>query len=118
MTNDNSRIGAAHADVAHFSHDGYSAVIVKSVTADDLKSATLYDRGDEKLGSISDLTVSADGRITDAVVDIGGFLGIGAHAVSLPYADLTILRENGGDALRVYADTTQEKLKAMPRHVA
>ena len=118
MTNDNSRIGAAHADAAHFSHDGYSAVIATSVTADHLKSATLYDRGDEKLGSISDLTVAADGKITDAVVDIGGFLGIGSHAVSMPYADLTILRENGGDALRVYADISQEKLKAMPRHVA
>lgn len=118
MTDFNSHIGAAHAGGAHFSHEGYSAVIATSVTADDLKRATLYDHADEKLGSISDLTIDAGGGITGAVVDIGGFLGIGAHAVSMPYGDLTILRENGGDTLRVYADTTKEKLKAMPRHAA
>jgi hypothetical protein len=52
------------------------------------------------------------------VIDIGGFLGMGAHSVMLPFSQLTGLRENDGSDVRVHLDTTKDKLKAMPHHAA
>jgi hypothetical protein len=47
--------------------------------------ATVYNDGDERIGTISDLIVTPDGRISEAVLSVGGFLGIGAKLVGVPY---------------------------------
>ena len=60
--------------------------------------------------------VGTDGKITHAVVDVGGFLGIGAHSVLLPFRELHVLRATNGVDVRVHLDTTKEKLKAMPHY--
>ena len=99
-----------------FVRSGYDRAEVQDLTTDHLESATIYGRDDETIGSISALKVGTDGRITDAVIDVGGFLGMGAHSVLLPFSELTVLRATGGSDLRVHLDTTKEKLKAMPAH--
>ena len=38
-----------------------------------------------------------DGQITDVVVDVGGFLGIGEKPVAMTLTDLDILQQDGGD---------------------
>jgi hypothetical protein len=99
-----------------FARNGYDRADAKELTTADLESATVYGRNDETIGSISSLQVDHDGKITDAVIDVGGFLGLGAHSVQLPFSQLTVLRETNGSDMRVHLDTTKEKLKAMPHH--
>lgn len=99
-----------------FVRDGYDRAEIQDLTTADLESATVYGRDDETIGSISALKVGTDGKITDAVVDVGGFLGMGAHSVLLPFNQLTVLRATDGADIRVHLDTTKEKLKAMPHH--
>lgn len=99
-----------------FVRDGYDRAETHEVTTSDVESATVYGRNDETIGSVSSLKVGTDGKITDAVIDVGGILGIGAHSVLLPFDQLTVLRETNGSAVRVHLDTTKEKLKAMPHH--
>jgi hypothetical protein len=106
--------GGAYA----FARTGYDRALVHDLTTADLESAKVYGRDDETIGSISALQVGTDGRITDAVIDVGGFLGMGAHSVLLPFSRLTVLRETDGTDMRVHLDTTRDKLKAMPRHDA
>jgi sporulation protein YlmC with PRC-barrel domain len=48
----------------------------------------VFNRLGEKLGSVTDLVVDADGRITAAVVSVGGFLGLGEKEVAVPFASL------------------------------
>jgi len=114
-------VNTAHAAMGGgaygFVRNGYGRADTHELTAAKIESATVYGRDDETIGSVSSLKVSTDGKITDAVVDVGGFLGIGAHSVLLPFAQLTVLRETDGTDLRVYLDTTRDKLKAMPEHV-
>ncbi|PWK61474.1 PRC-barrel domain-containing protein [Roseicyclus mahoneyensis] len=116
-----------HATTAHgmatggaygFARDGYAKAHVHDLTTADVESAHVYGRDDETIGSISALKVGTDGKITDAVIDVGGFLGMGAHSVSIPFGQLTVLRETAGSDLRVHLDTTKEKLKAMPHYNA
>lgn len=99
-----------------FVRDGYDRADTKALTTSDIESATVYGRDDETIGSISSLKVGMDGKITDAVIDVGGFLGMGAYSVLMPFNQLTVLRETKGTDLRVHMDTTKDKLKELPNH--
>lgn len=99
-----------------FSRDGYERAEIDQVTTADIESATVYGREDEVIGSISSLKVDKNSKITDAVIDVGGFLGLGAHSVVMPFSAMTILRKADASHLRVNLDTTKDKLKAMPHH--
>jgi len=65
-------------------------------------------------------TASADtaqtGQITHAIVDVGGFLGMGEHRVAIPISDLAIY-SNGTDT-RVYLPWTKDQMKALPSYNA
>lgn len=101
-----------------FERDGYTRADHHRLTTDDIESATVYGRDDEKIGSVSSLSLDTEGRITEAVIDVGGFLGLGAHPVVMPFTDLTVLRQNSGSDVRVHLDTTKDRLLAMPQHTA
>lgn len=114
----NTPLGTTDGAAFGFVRDGYHRTETHDLTTTDVESATVYGRNDETIGSVSALKMGTDGKITDAVIDVGGFLGLGAHSVLLPFSQLTVLRETGGSDVRVHLDTTKEKLKAMPHHVA
>ncbi|MCM2563752.1 PRC-barrel domain-containing protein [Lutimaribacter sp. EGI FJ00015] len=99
-----------------FVRNGYDRAEPHDLTTTDVENATIYGRNDETIGTISSLEITSDGKISDAVIEVGGFLGLGAHSVLLPFEQLTVLRETDGSDLRVHLDTTKEKLKAMPQH--
>lgn len=101
-----------------FVRDGYSKANIKDLTTADVEKGTVYGRNDETIGSINSLKVGTDGKITDALIDVGGFLGLGAHTVRIPFSDLTVLRETNGSDVRVHLDTTKDRLKAMPHQDA
>lgn len=54
------------------------------------------------------------GRITHALLDVGGFLGMGQHRVAVPVSDLAVYG-NGSD-LRVYLPWSRDQLKALPAY--
>jgi hypothetical protein len=101
-----------------FARDGYAAAPVHDLSTDDVESAKVYGRDDETIGSISSLKLGSDGKLTHAVIDVGGFLGMGAHPVAIPFSNLTVLRETDGSDVRVHLDTTKDRLKAMPKHTS
>ncbi|MFC3057740.1 PRC-barrel domain-containing protein [Paenirhodobacter populi] len=83
------------------------------LTDDVLDGATIYGPNDEKIGHVSE--VHGAGASAQVVVDVGGFLGIGAKPVAIPARDLSFMRD---DEARVHAVTrwTKDDLKAMPEH--
>lgn len=87
--------------------DGY-------MTAENLEGARVYDSNDKWVGEISELVVGADGEITDAIVDVGGFLGIGEKPVALSLSDLQIMQQDGSEEVRIYTAMAEDELKAMP----
>jgi hypothetical protein len=99
-----------------FVRNGYDRAEPHDLTTADVENATVYGRDDETIGSISALKVGTDGKITHAIIEVGGFLGMGTHSVSLPFAELSVLREINGADLRVNLDTTKAKLEAMPQY--
>jgi hypothetical protein len=47
------------------------------------------DKG-EKIGKLDDVIVTANGQLSIATIEVGGFLGIGAHLVAIPMRQLQL----------------------------
>ena len=112
----NTQPGNGSGGAFAFVRKGYDRVEAHDLKASDIESANVYGRNDENIGTINALKLGSDGKITDAIIDVGGFLGMGAHSVVLPFSQLNIQRETGGSAVRVNLDTTKKQLQAMPQH--
>lgn len=97
-----------------FMREGYSPAEREVLTAERLTGARVYDANDNDVGEVGQLVLDADGQVNAAVIDVGGFLGMGEKPVSLDLSELTILRADAGDDLRVYVSQTKEELEAMP----
>lgn len=109
--------GAEAADVGMMAApamevEGYETVANNELTTDDITGAQVYSVNDEAIGEIGELVMSADGTLADAVIDVGGFLGLGAKAVAIPFDQLQVMR--GENDVRVYVDATEEQLTNMP----
>jgi len=91
-------------------HTHHVRLAPTELVPDMLEGATIYGPDDEKIGSVSHMH-GAD----QVVIDVGGFLGIGAKPVAVNAQDLDFMRGEGGD---VHAVTTwtKDELKAMPEH--
>lgn len=92
--------------------DGYLEAKIADLTAEDIQGTTVYGINDEAIGEVGSLIVSADGTIERAVLDVGGFLGLGEKKVAVTFDELRLLKGDGD--LRVYIDATQEELEAQP----
>ena len=98
--------------------DGFVVAEADFLTAEKLSGAAVYDSNDDRIGEVKDLLLTADGVATQAVIDVGGFLGMGEKPVALDLAQIDILREDAGEEVRVYLTMTKEQLESLPAFVA
>ena len=77
---------------------------------------TMRDQHDS-IGEINDLVVGADGRITHAVLGVGGFLGIGEKNVALPLGQVRLMRQSDGTLIG-FVTSTKAQLQEMPNFTA
>ncbi len=66
----------------------------------------------EKIGDVSDMLFDRGGKINTVVVGVGGFLGLGAKQVALPFETVTYSEQNGERQIMV--PLTKEALQAAP----
>jgi hypothetical protein len=65
----------------------------------------------ENIGEINNLLVDKDGRVTAAVIGVGGFLGIGEKDVAVPFNSLQLSNEADGT---ITLAATEEDLRNAP----
>lgn len=53
-----------------------------------------------------------EGQVTHAVIDVGGFLGMGEHRTAIPIQDLAIFRSTA--ETRIYLPWSREQLEQLP----
>lgn len=107
--------GAATATDGTALPEGYVAVDRTTLTAELLTGADVRDANDASIAEVSDLVLTSDGQVTDVVLDVGGFLGIGAKTVAIPMDRLTVAQADGG-AIRLWVDMSKEELEALPEY--
>ncbi|MDB5533984.1 MAG: PRC-barrel domain protein [Hyphomicrobiales bacterium] len=73
----------------------------------------VYDAREEKIGSINDLLIDpSNGKVTAAVIGVGGFIGIGEKNVAVPFQNVKISLKDNREWLVV--NTTKEELQSAP----
>jgi sporulation protein YlmC with PRC-barrel domain len=69
------------------------AVVAKGYRASKLIGSGVTNEKNEKIGSLDDIIIDQK-QVMFAVLQVGGFLGIGSHLVAIPYTNLQ-LSEDG-----------------------
>jgi sporulation protein YlmC with PRC-barrel domain len=92
------------------SRAGMSDVDRSSLTADQLVGIPVYGINDEQIGTISDVVLTPQGNSDAVIVDVGGFLGIGAKPVAIGFENLTFSTDTGGTRY-LFLNTSREQLE-------
>ena len=94
-------------------HSTHMALTSDELTATNLTDAVVYGADDAKIGTVSH--VHGFGAAVQVIVDVGGFLGLGAKPVALTTDQLTFMRAEDGS---VHAKTswTKDQVTALPEH--
>ena len=70
----------------------------------------------QDIGTIDDLVVNPDtGRVRFAVLDVGGFLGVDATKVVVPWGAIGLEKNKPGDAPSYVIDATKDRLDKAPK---
>ena len=72
----------------------------------------VYDPQDHKIGDIKDVLVDESGKVTALIIAAGGFLGMGAHDVAVPFSAVKGTKKDGKWYLTMNA--SKDALKAAP----
>ncbi len=66
-----------------------TVLVQRGFRASKLMKADVHNDRNEKIGKIDDFIVQPDGKLTTAVIDVGGFLGLASHRVAIPLSQLS-----------------------------
>jgi hypothetical protein len=80
-----------------------------------LLGRSVRDKAGDKLGQIVDILVNADGQATAAVIDFGGFLGVGSRKIAVDWHMLHFPEKMTDDSI-VTLDIDREQLAAAPQY--
>jgi hypothetical protein len=94
-------------------HSRHTRLSTTELSPTVLKGATIYDSADHKIGTVSH--VHGLGVASQIVVDVGGFLGMGAKPVAVPTNELNFMRDEKGEVHAV-TSWTKDQLEKMPEH--
>jgi sporulation protein YlmC with PRC-barrel domain len=89
-----------------------TAVPTNSSTVTNYYKQDVYDPSDTKIGTINDVLVDKDGRVTAFMIGVGGFLGMGEKDVAVPFAAVHGTEKNSKWYLTM--NTTKDALKSAP----
>jgi sporulation protein YlmC with PRC-barrel domain len=87
------------------------SMIKSGFRASKLIGSHVTNEKNEKIGEIDEIIIDASNKATFAVLEVGGFLGLGAHKIAVPYESLKI--DPAGKRIDL-PGSTKESLKALP----
>jgi PRC-barrel domain len=91
-----------------------SAEILDPLTVQAVLGREVRSAADEDMGRIVDIIVDRSSQVRAAVIDFGGFLGVGSRKIAV---DWSILRFGSGEkSNRVVVDLTRAQVKAAPEY--
>lgn len=103
----------------NMARDGYSEVEmadIQQLKSDEVEGSYVYGTNDETVGEIDALIMDTDGQVLEAVINVGGFLGIGEKPVKVAFDRIQVLKGEDGEDFRFYIESSEEKLEAMPEY--
>src|SRR5215471_2384145 len=89
-----------------------AAGTVGDLPASKLVGATVKNLDGKSVGKVGEVLLTGSGSVEGVIVDVGGFLGIGAHPVLIGWSDLTIKHEKG--VVEATTRMTRDQLDKLP----
>lgn len=77
---------------------------------------TVVNGQDESVGKINDLVMDEKGKVTAAVIGVGGFLGVGEKEVGVPIEAIEVRTDSEGQ-VQLVMQSTREELESAPAFV-
>jgi hypothetical protein len=90
------------------------AVLVDDEHLESILGKEIHTSSGETLGSITDVLVEADGSVRAAVVDLGGFLGVGVRKIAVAWSALHFIQ--GKSTLSAVLDMSKDQLRVAPEY--
>jgi len=81
-------------------------------TPNEFVNRDIHNRTGEKLGTVKDVLVGTEGRMTAVIINVGRELGLGDKDVAIPFTALQL--EQGDTGRRIVVDATKESLQTAP----
>jgi sporulation protein YlmC with PRC-barrel domain len=85
--------------------------VAQGYRASKLKGTNVVNDKNEKIGDIDDIIIGTDKKLLYAILEVGGFLGIGAQLVAVPFDQLNL---DPTGAKITLPGGSKEELKKLP----
>ncbi|MBA2126759.1 hypothetical protein DLM45_11100 [Hyphomicrobium methylovorum] len=113
-------IAALVAAPTAFATSAYALSFVPSQSSGEQSSSSIVglsveNANGDKLGSINYLVLDSTGKVTTAVIGIGGVLGVGEKNIGVPYSELKFGEKDGKQI--VIIDATKDTLGTAPSYL-
>lgn len=94
---------------------GFTEFDETGLAADELRGIGVYGINDEQIGTIGDIVITPDGSFDAVIVDVGGFLGLGAKPVAVGYDNLIFSTDTLGNRY-LFLNASREQLENQPAY--
>ena len=88
--------------------------VLGSKQAEGILGKEVRSSADENMGRIVDIIVDRSGQVRAAVIDFGGFLGVGSRKIAVDWGALRFVRE--ADRSHLTADVNREQIRDTPEY--
>jgi hypothetical protein len=87
-------------------------VVARGYRTSKLKGTAVTNDKNEKIGEIDDIIIGRD-KVLFAILQVGGFLGLGGHLIAVPYPSLVI--DETGRKIQL-PGASRDALKKLPEY--
>jgi sporulation protein YlmC with PRC-barrel domain len=86
----------------------------EQLRATSMLGQAIYGPDDESIGEVADIVLEEDGKTRAALIDVGGFLGVGEKTVAIPFAEIQASAGEEGMGERLVVTLTRDELEQLP----
>lgn len=95
---------------------GFEVAQLNQRTAGNLQRAEVYGVENKRIARIKDIMIDDDDRVSHVLIDVGGFLGLGAHTVALSIKEVDVFWNARDADVRVSVPLTRSQLAELPAY--
>ena len=92
-----------------------SITVLPSTEVQAILGSEVRSAADENMGRIADVLVDGEGRTRAAIIDFGGFLGVGSRKIAVEWAALHFVPA-ASKRYRIVLELTRDQVKAAPEY--
>ena len=108
------KVPAQSPQVAHDPAPAPSVTVIGTRQGTSILGRQVRSKADEKIGRIVDVIVDRTGQVRAAVIDFGGFLGVGNRKIAVDWDAFNFAGDDKGDVVTL--DLTRDQIKAAPEY--